>query len=62
MIVRVNIVLKKTVYTPNCSNVVLKKRKKKKSQIGINEDNQATFSGWIHLQPSHFPAGIESPL
>ena len=32
--------------------------KKGKSQIGINEANQATFSGWIHLQPLHFPAGM----
>jgi len=32
--------------------------KKGKSQIGINEANQATFSGWIHLQALHFPAGM----
>ena len=58
MIVRVNIVLKRTVYTLNCSNIVLKNEKKEKSQIGINEYNQATFSGWIHLQSSHFSAGM----
>ena len=43
--------------TPNCSNVVVK-NEKRKNQIGINEANQATFSGWIHLQPLHFPAGM----
>ena len=32
--------------------------KKGKSRIGINEANQARFSGWIHLQPLHFPAGV----
>jgi len=32
--------------------------KKGKSQIGINEANQATFSGWIHLQALHFPTGM----
>ena len=32
--------------------------KKGKGQIGINEDNQTTFSVWIHLQPLYFPAGM----
>ena len=32
MIVRVNIVLKRTVYTLNCSNVVLKNEKRKKAK------------------------------
>ena len=32
MIVQVNIILKGTVYTPNCSNVVLKNEKRKKAK------------------------------
>ena len=32
MIVQVNITLKGTVYTPNCSNVVLKNEKRKKAK------------------------------
>jgi len=50
----------KDVHTPNCNKVVIEKWKKRKSQIGINSANLATFLWWILFQPLHFPAGIFS--
>ena len=47
------------IHTSNCNNVVLGKWKKERTKlIWTNKANQATFSGWIHLQPLHFPAGF----
>ena len=48
------------IYTPNCKNVVQRKLKRGKSQIGLYSANLATFSWWIHLQPLHFLAVIFS--
>ena len=42
-------------YTPNCNNVVVKKWKQEKAN---NKANKTTFSGWIHLQLLHLPAGF----